>query len=174
MSIFDLILLGIIGAFAAFGLWFGLVHTIGSLVGTVLGVYLASRYYEVAANWLIQTTGWGANTSKVIIFVIVFFLINRLVGLGFWFIDKILSVITRLPFISSVNRILGAVFGALEGAIVLGIIFYFIVRFPVGDSIMNALNLSKVAPYTIKIASILWPLVPDALKVLQSTISNFK
>ncbi|MDO8509621.1 MAG: CvpA family protein [bacterium] len=174
MSIFDIVLLCIIGGFAAFGLWFGLVHTIGSLVGTVLGVYLASRYYEVAANWLIQTTGWGANTSKVIIFVIVFFLINRLVGLAFWIVDKLLSIITHLPFISSVNRIFGAVFGALEGMIVLGIIFYFIARFPVGDGIMNALNVSKIAPYTIKIASILWPLVPDAIKVLQSTISNFK
>lgn len=174
MSIFDIVLLCIIGAFAAFGLWFGLVHTIGSLVGTVAGVYLASRYYEVAANWLIKTTGWGANTSKVIIFIIVFFLINRLVGLAFWLVDKILTIITRLPFISSVNRIFGAVFGALEGMIVLGIIFYFISRFPVGDSVMNALSVSKVAPYTVKIASILWPLVPDAIKILQSTISNFK
>lgn len=174
MSIFDIVLICIIGAFAAFGLWFGLVHTIGSLVGTVAGVYLASRYYEPVANWLIQTTGWGANTSKVIIFIIAFFLINRVVGLLFWVVDKILSLITHLPFISSINRIFGMVFGALEGLIVLGIIFYFIARFPVGDNIMNALNASKVAPYAVKTASVLWPLVPDAIKVLQSTIANFK
>ena len=133
MSLFDLILLIIIGGFALFGLWFGLVHTLGSLLGTILGVYLASRYYQPFAEWLIQTTGWGANISKVIVFIIAFIIINRLVGLVFYVIDRALSVITKLPFISGINRLLGLAFGLFEGILVVGIVLYFIARFPFID-----------------------------------------
>ena len=174
MSLFDITLLVIISIFALAGLWFGLVHTIGSLAGTVLGVYLATRYYEPAANWLINTTGWGANFSKVLIFVIAFFIINRLVGLVFWVIYKILSVITRLPFVNGINRFLGLIFGVLEGVIVLGMVFYFIARFPVGDKFMAALSASQIAPTTVNVASVLWPLIPDAIRTLQSTIGNLR
>ena len=174
MSLFDIILLVIIGIFALAGLWFGLIHTLGSLAGTVVGVFLATRYYEPAANWLVNTTGWGANFSKVLIFIIVFFIINRLVGLAFWIVDKILSIFTKLPFVSGINRFLGLIFGVLEGMIVLGMVFYFIARFPLGDKFMSALSTSKIAPATVKLASVLWPLIPDALKMLQSTIDSLK
>ena len=174
MSFFDISLLIIIGIFGLAGLWFGLIHTLGSLAGTVLGVFLATRYYETASNWLIGVTGWGANFSKVLIFIIVFFIINRLVGLAFWVVDKILSVFTKLPFIKGINRFLGLIFGLLEGAIVIGVVFYFIARFPLGDKFMAALGASQIAPPTVKMASILWPLIPDALRVLQSTLENLK
>ena len=174
LSYFDLALLIIIAAFGLFGLWFGLVHTLGSLVGTIAGAYLAAIYYEPVANWLIKTTGWGENFSKVLIFIIVFFLINRLVGLVFWIVDKILSFFTHLPFINSIDRIFGAAFGLLEGAIVLGLIFYFIGKFPVGMSFMTWVTESKVVPHLIKIASILLPLLPMALKTIQTVIPSLK
>ena len=66
MGLSDIILLIIIAGFAMFGFWFGLIHTLGSLLGTVFGAYLASRYYEPMADWLINITGWGENISKVV------------------------------------------------------------------------------------------------------------
>ncbi len=174
ISYFDLALILIIGGFGLFGLWFGLVHTIGSLVGTIAGVYLAGHYYEPVANWLIKTTGWGTNFSKVLMFIIVFFVINRLVGLVFWIVDKFLSFFTHLPFIRSIDRILGMAFGLLEGALGLGIIFYFIGKFPVGEQFMNLVTSSKIVPFLVKIASILWPLLPEAIKTLESVIPGIK
>ncbi|MFA6424517.1 MAG: CvpA family protein [Candidatus Magasanikbacteria bacterium] len=174
VSYFDFALIIIIASFGLFGLWFGLVHTIGSLVGTVAGVYLAGVYYEPVANWLINTTGWGANFSKVLMFIIVFFVINRLVGLVFWLVDKFLSIFTHLPFIHSIDRLLGMIFGLLEGALMLGIIFYFIGKFPVGVTFMGWVTSSKIIPAVVKMASILWPLLPDALKSIQGVIPGIK
>ena len=174
VSYFDFALILIIGGFGLFGLWFGLVHTIGSLVGTVAGVYLAGIYYEPVANWLINTTGWGANFSKVLMFIIVFFVINRLIGLIFWVVDKFLSFFTHLPFIHSIDRIFGMAFGLLEGALGLGIIFYFIGKFPVGEQFMGWITSSKLVPYLVKIASILWPLLPEAIKTIQTVIPGIK
>lgn len=169
ISIFDLVLLIIIAGFGLFGLWFGLIHTLGSLVGTVAGVYLASRYYEFVADWLIRLTGWGENFSRVIMFIIAFVIINRLVGLAFWFVDKILSLVTSLPFVGGLNRMLGLVFGMAEGALVLGIIFYFIARFPLGNNFMEMIAASKLVGPLMGAASILWPLLPEALRALKNT-----
>ncbi|MDO8499540.1 MAG: CvpA family protein [bacterium] len=172
MSLFDIVLVCIVAGFALFGLWFGLIHTLGSLIGTIFGVYLASHYYAPVADWLIQITGWGENISKVIIFTIAFIIINRLVGFAFWIVDKILSFFTSLPFISGINRLLGLLFGLFEGLLVIGVVLYFIVRFPLGDKFMAMLAASKIAPITVKLASILWPLLPEAIRVLRSTVEG--
>ncbi|OGH93618.1 MAG: hypothetical protein A2538_04155 [Candidatus Magasanikbacteria bacterium RIFOXYD2_FULL_41_14] len=174
MPYFDIVLVVIIVLFGLFGLWFGLIHTLGSLAGMVVGVFLASRYYEVGANWLMSLTGWGDNFSKVLIFIIAFFVINRLVGLAFWIVDKILSLITHLPFVSGINRFLGLVFGLLEGAVGLGMILYFISRFPLSEMFMNALGESRLAPTLVHLANILLPLVPEGLRILQSTIESLR
>lgn len=170
MSLFDIILLIIIGGFALFGLWFGLIHTIGSLLGTVVGAYAASRFYEPLALWLEKITGWQINTARVIMFIIAFIIINRVVGFLFWIVDKVLSIFTRLPFVSSINRLLGLIAGLFEGLFSVGLVIYFIERFPLSEKIMNLIAPSEVAPYASKVANMLVPLLPDALKLLKSTV----
>ena len=172
MTPFDIALLVIIAAFGLYGLWRGIVYVIISFVGMIASVYLATRYYEAGANWLINVTGWQPNISKVIIFVIAFIVINRLVVLIFWFINKSLTMFTHLPVIRSLDRLAGFVFGVLEGGLLLGVIFYFIARFPVGETFMNWMSASQVVPYTVKMAGIFLPLVPDALKAIRSTIEG--
>ena len=172
MSLFDIVLLVIISSFALFGLWFGLVHTLGSLIGTVFGVYLASRYYEPVASWVINFSGWSGNYVKVIVFIVTFMLITRLVGFVFWVMEKFLTIFTRMPFIHGLDRLLGAIFGVLEGAIVIGVSLYFIARFPISLSFMSGLEESQLAPPLVKLASILIPLFPEALRMLRSTVDN--
>ncbi len=170
MGLFDIILLIIIAGFGMFGFWFGLIHTLGSLLGTIFGVYLATRYYGPMADWLIGVTGWGDNFSKVLMFIIAFVVINRLVGFVFWIIEKTTNVITYLPFIRGINRFLGLIFGLLEGLISLGIVFYFIERIPLSERFMGWMAGSVVVPYTVSIAAILLPFVPEALKLLRSSV----
>ncbi|OGH91987.1 MAG: hypothetical protein A2534_01100 [Candidatus Magasanikbacteria bacterium RIFOXYD2_FULL_39_9] len=172
MSIFDIALLIIVAGFALFGLWFGLVHTLGSLIGTIVGVYLASRFYGVVANWIINFTGWNQNYITVIVFIVSFLLITRLVGFVFWLLQKFLSIFTSLPFIKGLDRILGMVFGAIEGALVVGISLYFIARFPISLMFMGGLAESQVAPPLVRLASILIPLFPEALRMLRSTVES--
>lgn len=171
MEIIDFVFLVVIGGFALFGLWFGFVHTLGSLIGTVIGAYLASRWYEPLSAWLVGLTGWDTNLARVIMFVIAFIIINRLVGFGFWIVDKLLSIVTKLPFIRSINRFLGLLLGIAEGMITLGLIIFFIERFPLSEHFMGWLAASAFAPGLSALAAILWPLLPDALRLLESTVN---
>jgi membrane protein required for colicin V production len=170
MGIFDVALLTIIAGFGLFGLWFGLIHTIGSLLGTLLGAFLASRYYEPMADWLTAVTGWEGNVPEVVMFIIAFIVINRLVGFVFWILERVFKIITILPFISSLNRLLGAVVGVFEGAVTVGLILYFIERFPLSEKIMEMMATSEIAPILVGIAAVLLPLLPEGLKLLQSSV----
>jgi len=172
MPFIDIILIIILIGFGLFGLWFGLIYTLTSLVGMIAGLYLASRYYMIAADWLIKYTGWSGNFSRILAFIIAFVLINRLVNLAFWLLNKILKIVTGLPFIRGLDRLLGLLFGLAEGVLVLGAIIFFIARFPVGQTFMDALGKSTLAPQLTKPVAMLLPLLPEALKAIKSTING--
>ena len=170
MSLFDVILIIIIGGFAMFGFWFGMFHTLGSLLGIFFGVYVACRFYEPMAAWLANITGWESNHAKVLMFIIAFVIINRLVGFGFWIVDKMTSFVTSMPFLNSLNRYLGVIIGLFEGVITLGLIFYFIERVPLSDRFMDWMSGSSIVPFLVDSAAILIPILPEALKMLRSTV----
>lgn len=170
MGLFDVLLLITIGGFVLFGLWFGFFHTLGSLLGTVFGVYLASRYYEVAADWLVATTGWGHNVSRVLMFAIAFILINRLVGLAFWLLNRFFKLLTKLPFIKSLDKLFGGVLGFFEGMITIGFVLYFIGKFPFSETLTDAVLSSVMAPYALSMIDILLPLLPEAVRLLTSSV----
>lgn len=172
MSLFDFVLIAILTGFTLFGYWFGLLSSLGSLVGTVFGVYLASRWYVAPSIWLAGVTGWSTNFTNVVSFIILFLIINRLIGFVFFLLDKAFSIITHLPVISGLNRLLGAVLGFAEGVVVLGITIYFISRFPLSPAFMAHVNASPVASWCSGIASLFWPLVPEAIRVLQNALQN--
>jgi len=170
MPVIDISILIIIAGFAMFGVWFGFFHTLGSLVGTIAGIFLGSRYYEPMSDWLISVTGWGENISRVLMFTISFFVINRAVGFAFYLVDRFLHVVTRLPFIASMNRFFGLLLGVLEGVITLGMIIFFIERFPISERVMGWIAASNLAPHLSDFAAKLWPLLPEALRLLHSTV----
>jgi uncharacterized membrane protein required for colicin V production len=170
LHVIDVVFIVIISGFSLFGLWFGLVHTLGSLLGTIFGAYVASRYYEPVAQWLIGITGWDDNSSRVLVFIVLFFTLNRLFGLAFAIADRFLGIVTKMPFVNSMNKFLGMLFGFIEGLLSIGLIIYFVERFPLTDKIMERLADSTIAPYASKIASVFLPLLPQALKILKSTV----
>lgn len=170
MSLFDVILLLIILGFGFAGLKFGLVYTLGSLLGSVLGIYLSIRYYEPVADWLIKVTGWGDNVLRIIVFAIAFILINRAVGLIFWFLGKTLQLVNRIPFIATFNRLFGFLFGIFEGGITIGFIFYFAAKFPVSETMTRLLATSIVVPYTIALAEVIIGFWPRGFDLLRSSV----
>lgn len=167
MILFDLILLLILGGFVLYGLWFGIIHTLGVLVGTIAGAFLAARWYESVASWASFLFGGHENLAKVVCFLLLFVIINRLVGLVFWLVDKIFSFLKIIPFLSTINRLVGAVFGFLEGTLVLGLTLYVAERYPLGDWFINSLADSKIADYFITVGKILMPLLPEVVKQLK-------
>lgn len=169
MTFFDLILLLILFGFVWFGFWFGLIHSLGGIFGIILGAVLASRWYEPVAAKLLFVFGGNMNAAKVVCFIILFVIIWRLVGLIFSIINKVFNLFTFLPFLKTINRLAGALVGFLEGALILGLVLFFLTKFPIGGLGQSIAN-STSAQFLITIAKILWPLLPMGLKELKGLI----
>ena len=162
MILLDLILVLIIFFFTVSGFWFGLIMTLGSLVGTVAGVLVAGQYFEAFAAKLIGLAMGNAGVAKVFAFVLIFLLVSRLVGLIFWVINKIFNLIAIIPFLKSLNRIGGGVLGFAEGVVFLGIALVIAAKYVTVPWFVDAILASKVAAWLMKYGNILVPLLPKS------------
>lgn len=117
MTLLDILLLFIVFAFGMFGLFFGFIHTLGSLVGTLASVYLTSRWFHPLYDRYGFIVGSGFF-SQLGFFLIAFLIISRVVGIAFWLVEKIVKIIKFIPFVTTADRLLGGVLGLIEGFVI--------------------------------------------------------
>ncbi len=159
MIIFDIVLLIILSGFVFYGLFFGLIRTVGSILGMVGGLWLALIFYLTVFGWVKNLFFGHELAGKVIIFFVLFTLINRLIGFIFVLLDRTFDLISIIPFLKTINRLAGAALGFIEGGLVLGLALLFISETAFGAWF----NASKVAPFLISFAKAITPLLPGLL-----------
>lgn len=171
MSYFDIALLVILAGFLINGLTKGLIRLLGQVVGLIAASYLSSHFYLTFYQWGQAIVNWSEGTEKLLAFIILFILISSLMSALFIVIEKIFNLISIIPFTKLINRLLGGALGLLEGSLVLGLILFVAVRYTWIDSLLgNQLVSSQVSPWLIKVANIVMPFLPEALKALKSII----
>lgn len=157
----DVILIVILAIFVIGGFVLGLIQAIGALVGLVFGAWVAANSYLPVADWLTPIILGHSGTAKVIAFTVIFILVNRLVGLLFWLINKAFNLISIIPFLKSINRLGGVILGLIEGVLVLGLIIFVIAKFAPDISwLADNLNQSKVAHWLVLATQFLTNLIP--------------
>ena len=171
MPIFDTILIIALAGFVFYGLFFGLIRTFGVFAGIFIGAWLASRFYLEVFEWIGGVFFGYDNLGKVLIFIILFTLINRLVGFGFYFLDRAFRLLSIIPFLKTFNRLGGAVLGFATGGLFIGLILYVASRYAFIEHWFGKwLVDSQVAPALVKFTNILLPFLPEVLKKLKSLI----
>jgi len=171
MSYFDIGLLIILVGFVTNGLAKGLIRLLGQVVGLIVASYVASHFYLTFYEWGKDIVNFSEGMEKFLSFLILFILVSSVIGVIFILIEKIFNLLSIIPFTKLINRLLGGALGLLEGSLSLGLILYVAARYAwVGGLIGNQLVSSKVAPWLIKMTTIIMPFLPDALKALKSII----
>jgi len=121
-SLADLILIAIAGLFIIAGLYQGFIRTLGSLVGLIGGIFLAI----FAIQWI--ETLWPIGDYQivqVIAFVAIMGIASQLIGWIFELLDRAYKLLTIIPFVSGINKLLGGILGVLEAFVILsGVIYY--------------------------------------------------
>jgi uncharacterized membrane protein required for colicin V production len=117
MSYIDLILTLIVLGFALWGFTSGFVRAVASLIGSAIALVITAKTYLGVAAWALPPL-WQTFWMQAFVFVLLFFLTNRLIGLVVSLIDKTFHVIAFMPLASLVNRLIGFLFGLFEGLIV--------------------------------------------------------
>ncbi len=171
MTILDGILLAILSGFVFYGLFFGLIRTIGSLVGVIVGTWAAASLFLPAFYWT-QNLFFGYNTiGKVVCFLIIFSLTNRLACFLFALLDKIFNIVAIIPFVKTINRLAGAALGLIEGGLAIGLALYIISsNWVLGGWFAEILAQSDIAAYLLDFIGILKPYFPEIMKRLQELI----
>lgn len=163
MTVIDFIILLIIAGFVWKGIKLGLIESVGGIVGLFVGAFMASIYYDEVADVLVRILFGSQVLANVLGFLLVFILVNRAVALLFWIIDKIFHIIAIIPFLKTFNRLLGGIFGLIEGLIFIGIIVYFLSFAPFTGGLQQSVGDSKFAGIFETVGKIADPFIPDSV-----------
>ncbi len=135
-------LLGFVGA----GYKDGLIHSLGRVIGAVLA-FIAAKSWSLFAlpyvAWVVP-----AAWSKAAAFVIVFLVVHQLIGFVFRLIDGVFQILSALPGISYIDKILGGALGLVEGVVMIGGATYLILTFNIEPHLVTWVQSSIVAAQT--------------------------
>jgi membrane protein required for colicin V production len=170
LTITDAVLILTLFAFAFTGFWFGFIHMLGSFASIVIAAIISGRYFDFVAQKLSFLFGGYENLGRIVTFIIIFLVVTRLVGFVFWIINKFFNLLALLPFMKTINRLGGAIFGFVEGLVLTSLSLYLLVRYPLNDSMTQAISNSSVVDYLLDIANRVAPLLPDVVQKARSVV----
>ncbi len=172
MMIVDYILLVVLAYSTLWGFKKGIIKSVGGMIGLVGAVLIASRNFEKVAYKIAPVLGFqnNMNLARMLSFVALLLVVSYSVSFVVSILEKTYSSVAVLPFMKLGNRVLGAILGLVQSSVMVGLILYFVARFPFGSVVESFFQGSRVAPIMLNIAGIIQPLLPDAIKQVESLI----
>ncbi len=133
INLLDILILVPLMLFAWNGFKKGLIVEISSLIALVLGLYMAFYFSDFAAQMLNDLFAinekYVALFSFLITFVVVLFLVLT--------VGKIIQKFIDILLLGFLNKLAGAAFGILKGALLLSILIFIINYFDFGAHIIK-------------------------------------
>lgn len=168
MNWLDIVIVVIILFFLFKGFRAGLVGAIGGFLGIVLGIWAGSHFMANAATWIIANFNINNQSlANILGFIAIFVAINIVISIIVWIVNKIFHII---PFIDLANKLFGALVGFIGGVLAVSALVYLLSLFPFSQSINDVLISSQLADWAVKIAVVIKPLIPEAVKALKSIV----
>ena len=120
MNAVDIVILVVLGVLLLKGLWLGLVQELCGLAGLGVGTLLGVRYQASLAEALPAWTGFPPVLARISCFILLF-----LATLIFFIVlGLVLSKVLKLVLLGGLNRLLGGLFGLVEGILLLCLVLY--------------------------------------------------
>jgi len=159
----NLILAACVVLFVVNGFFQGVIHMLGSILGLIIGVGVASRTDTLAGAWLHTQTGWTAGICTIVSFVVILMVFTRVFGVVLHILEKTFNFM-KIPLVGLANRIAGGILGFFEGVLVVGATLIIIKTLPF--PIIASLSGSALAGSLMTAASLLLPLLPKSIRQL--------
>jgi len=118
MSIIDIVLAALLLFGFIRGLFKGLFVEVASLLALVLGVWGAIHFSGFSADFLEPKVDWSEKTINIVAFAITFVAIVLAISLA----GKALTKLADFAALGIINKLAGAVFGALKIALILSVL----------------------------------------------------
>ncbi|GMW04979.1 MAG: hypothetical protein AMXMBFR85_09600 [Dehalococcoides mccartyi] len=158
MNWLDIVLLIVLGIQTVSGFFTGLIRNFLHLVGLIIGIILAGRFYPTVAEWLsfISSPEW-AN-------IVAFLLVLMVIWAATTIIAKLLDAIIKPTFLNWINRLGGAIFGLLVSGIFTAALLAIWVKF-FGSALV--ITDSAIAQILLDKFPLILSLLPDEFGVIR-------
>lgn len=159
MNWLDVILVLWLISSAISGLRMGLVYKLGTLVGLIAGLWISSRYTPSVATWL-----GGGVFASISAFFLLLSITTKIFGLLAWSADTLFSIVRIIPFVTTVNRVLGAALSVVISALFLSASLYVLQALPISTSLDTTIEESGVSKGLLKLTVFYKPLLSEKLE----------
>lgn len=143
----------------------GLIYKLGSLVGLVVGIWIASRLTASAA----ESIGVGALRMASIFFLILA-AVRMVFGWAAYFVQKVFNIVAIIPGLKLMNRVLGAFLSTLSSLIVISTVLFIAHSFAATDTIQRTLDESLLGSQLLKVSIVAQPFFSDRLQTLFDSV----
>jgi len=133
MQTIDLIILVFIAILVILDFRKGLIISLATLAGLMLGIYLAIHFSNFIGNLLIKNPGISGAYVPLLSFTITFLAVI----LGVLLLGKLVEKLVDLAGMGLLNHLAGAFFGLVKGLLILSVVFYVISRADPGEKLIS-------------------------------------
>ena len=119
------------------GLYKGFINELASVIGLLLGVYLASKFKSVLSYYLQEIIDWQENYLSFLSFVILLVLTILIVSVA----GKLITKVAKTIALGMFNKLLGAGVGLLKNVLILSII---VIVFTMGNNSLKLVEENKL------------------------------
>lgn len=102
----------------------GLLIEVAAILALIAGIYGAIHFSYIAGDYLSRNMQWNERYINTTAFIITFIIIVIAVH----FAGKLLTKVANIVLLGAINKIAGALFGALKVAVILGAVLIFFDR----------------------------------------------
>jgi membrane protein required for colicin V production len=165
MNPFDILIVTILAYALIRGVFRGLVRELASIVGVLGGFYAAYTYYPHLARLI---SPWISNPGylNILSYLVIFSLVVIIVAI----FAVIIKYLLNIAYLGWVDRVCGALFGALKGALVVCVLFIVLTAFlPKGSAFIKKAYLS---PYIAPVSEVMAKVISKDMK--ENFISKIK
>lgn len=141
MILLDILIWVVLLFFVAKGFSKGLVREACSLLGLVTGGWAAFRYYSSLSLGIRHFINLPPQVAQPLAFLLIFMLL----GMLFYFLGHLLTVVLKVMLLGGINRAGGIVFGFLQGGFILCVLLYLATTKPMPEKVKGWIYDSKTA-----------------------------
>jgi membrane protein required for colicin V production len=158
VSLLDLLLMAIVGGSVVLGFWAGFARAGVGFLAAVTGILFGFWFYGIPAAWIHKYVA-SPTFANLAGFLLVFMVCVLLGGL----IGKLFAKLFKWTGLSWLDRILGAGFGLVRGAVA-AVAFVLVLMAFTPKPVPKWMTGSILLPYAVDGSNILASLAPRALK----------
>jgi len=171
MNLLDLALLIWLGYYLIRGVFGGLVRMSLELLGLLVGIYVASRFYEQLATLALPLFFGVRDLARIVSFLIIFGAVYQLFAYAIGWLDRTHWRTHPFPVVDTIRMGCGGVIergggliaGLVKGNIVIGLWLTLLTLFPLADWLNQLLCTSLFARYMMRWAALVVANLPATM-----------